>query len=387
MLRFLFFLFIPQLIWGQTLSIQGKRTDSLSFLDRVPKGHAIDSVKWTPDPSFMTKHLILVLDYSGSMEDQISNLENRVKEFVALLPSDTKIKLIKYDSKVYEYGSWISPCQFDSLIHVHGIRHFKTGTSTWMALSFAVNAVLDLALPTHVILFTDGDDNASPNYWTWLRDPRQVSTPEGLIQKIESASVPIQISSVVMDSPDTDSQWNREGIQLLTNKTGGQYIETRRESTHLQLAFQTVASNTGTWNIWSHPIPSKPSKQVVIAPTPDPIGLDRQFIIAWFPNDEVIPSHVDSLMVNRIQTLLERVPNSVLKIWGHASSPGKEKRNLWLSEARALYIKGHLIKMGVPQHRIQSIANGSRSRPVMNDDSESTQQLNRIAFGIIQIDK
>ena len=80
--------------------------------------------------------------------------------------------------------------------------------------------------------------------------------------------------------------------------------------------------------------------------------------------------------IDRAAVVLNRYPETSLRVEGHTDSTGSEDYNLKLSEKRATAVKNELLAQNLDAARIQTIGFGE-AKPVADNNNESGRQLNR----------
>ena len=80
--------------------------------------------------------------------------------------------------------------------------------------------------------------------------------------------------------------------------------------------------------------------------------------------------------IDRAAVVLNRYPETSLRVEGHTDSTGSEDYNLKLSEQRATAVKNELLAQNLDAARIQTIGFGE-AKPVADNNTESGRQLNR----------
>jgi outer membrane protein OmpA-like peptidoglycan-associated protein len=72
--------------------------------------------------------------------------------------------------------------------------------------------------------------------------------------------------------------------------------------------------------------------------------------------------------IARVADVLNRYPQTTIRVEGHTDSKGSEGYNQTLSEKRALAVKSALTQRGVDPTRIQTVGFGE-SQPISSDDA------------------
>jgi Ca-activated chloride channel family protein len=112
-------------------------------------------------------NVVLLLDASGSVINEISSLRNAAEEFVKRLSSEDKVSIMEFHLKVELIQDWTS--DKDDMLHAISWR-FKPGqipkhggnTALFDSLYLAANEQLSKVEGRKaIIILTDGDDNSS----------------------------------------------------------------------------------------------------------------------------------------------------------------------------------------------------------------------------------
>ena len=80
--------------------------------------------------------------------------------------------------------------------------------------------------------------------------------------------------------------------------------------------------------------------------------------------------------IDRTAVILNRYPETSLRVEGHTDSTGSEDYNLELSKKRAMAVKNELLAQNLDNERIETIGFGE-GKPVADNSTESGRQLNR----------
>ncbi|GLI32871.1 MAG: OmpA family protein [Deltaproteobacteria bacterium] len=91
--------------------------------------------------------------------------------------------------------------------------------------------------------------------------------------------------------------------------------------------------------------------------------------------------------IDQVADILNRYPETRVRVSGFTDSTGSEEYNLQLSEDRALAVKDAIVDRGVAPKRIAARGFGE-SKPVASNATEAGRQLNRrVTIKIIPIEK
>jgi outer membrane protein OmpA-like peptidoglycan-associated protein len=128
--------------------------------------------------------------------------------------------------------------------------------------------------------------------------------------------------------------------------------------------------------------PPPPPPPVVEAPKPPPrVELVNNEIVihekVQFDLDKAIILPVsDSLLDEVAAVIVKNAQIKKIEIQGHASSDGKEKHNVVLSDARAKAVMAYLVKKGVSKDTLTAKGYGS-SVPLADNSTEAGRETNR----------
>jgi outer membrane protein OmpA-like peptidoglycan-associated protein len=87
--------------------------------------------------------------------------------------------------------------------------------------------------------------------------------------------------------------------------------------------------------------------------------------------------------MDRVARVLNKYPQTLVRIAGHTDSTGTAELNQKLSEKRALSVKNALVNLNVNAARLSTVGYGD-TRPIADNDTEAGRQLNRrVAITII----
>jgi outer membrane protein OmpA-like peptidoglycan-associated protein len=78
--------------------------------------------------------------------------------------------------------------------------------------------------------------------------------------------------------------------------------------------------------------------------------------------------------IGRVAGILNRYPQTTIRVEGHTDSKGSEAYNQTLSEKRAIAVKSALTQRGVDPARIQTVGFGE-SQPISSDDAANRRVL------------
>lgn len=105
-------------------------------------------------------------------------------------------------------------------------------------------------------------------------------------------------------------------------------------------------------------------------------------LIVTLPSTQLFDANKDTLKsgalteLNIVAAVLKKNARTTVDVYGHTDSGGDEKKNLDLTQRRALAVARHLVSQGVDTKRLSVTGFGS-SRPVASNDTGGDQAINR----------
>lgn len=331
----------------------------------------------------LPNELALVLDYSGTMASSIGLLENAAQSFVKLKRPADRITVVKFDDKPQLAAK--ASTQTDELLGIfgNGLKGFGNYTAMYSAAKLGGEqlAAAPAANPRALILFTDGEDNAS-----------NINELD-LYAFVKKHNIPI--FTVAFGAV------NRGVLQELSKYSGGKFYQTD-DPKKLPAIFEDIYRSLRNYYLVSYqPInaggrhiarvglnpPGAPepaagkieyetsgprlSPNSITENNAEPIERRIQFA---YNSADLLPESNPAL--DTIAARMKRNPRLEIKIEGHASAEGTPERNQLLSEQRAQAVRQALIERGIAEQRLTSQGYGS-TMPIDSNESEEGRKLNR----------
>lgn len=113
------------------------------------------------------------------------------------------------------------------------------------------------------------------------------------------------------------------------------------------------------------------------------ISQSNEGVVLTFESDVLFPTNSSYLtekakvtMKNMVAYINKNYPQSSIKINGHTDSTGEKEYNQWLSEKRAVSVKGYAVSLGLADSRISTQGFGV-SKPVASNSTSDGRQKNR----------
>jgi VWFA-related protein len=340
------------------------------------------SVREFSDQDGIPYEIALALDYSGTMGSNVKALEEGAQAFIRLKRPQDRISVVKFDGKPRLV---VPPTDNDSLLLGtlgHGdMKGFGGYTAIYAGVHLGEEQMVAAPAdhPRALILFTDGEDNAST-----------ISSLD-LYSYSRTNGIPIFTIAFGMV--------NREVLGDISSSTGGRFYQTY-SSSELKSAFEDIYRSLRNYYLvtYRHP-PLRIGKHLVTVKLDPPGGngvvagggfyntlkgmellADRDqpmtFRNILFDYDQATlrPESYDVLQA--IAEKMRENPRLKFEIRGHTDAQGTQEHNQVLSEARAESVRKALIDLGIDENRLRARGFGM-SMPVASNATEEGRQLNR----------
>jgi outer membrane protein OmpA-like peptidoglycan-associated protein len=96
----------------------------------------------------------------------------------------------------------------------------------------------------------------------------------------------------------------------------------------------------------------------------------------WFDFDSAVLKPAAYREIDRVAAVLNRYPDTFIRVEGHTDSIGSELYNLELSERRAMAVKNALVARNVASSRIETVGFGE-GNSIADNHEQGGRQLNR----------
>jgi len=91
--------------------------------------------------------------------------------------------------------------------------------------------------------------------------------------------------------------------------------------------------------------------------------------------------------IKNLATVLNKYPDTYVRVEGHTDAKGTDEYNMALSQRRVNSVTAFLIKQGIAANRIQGFAYGKTQPIATNDTEEGRAKNRRVEFSIFANDK
>ncbi len=368
------------------------------------------------DLDSMTYALALTLDHGGSMAGAIEYLLDAARMFVKMKYPNDRIAIAKFDKKItVERKLTADLRQLDSALQNRDLKGYGLYTALYDAMKESIDLLktTNKDTPRALVLFTDGEDNASK------------TTDAELYAYARAHNVRI--------FPVGFGYVNDSTLKALAQYTGGKYYHVRSKSEFGAVFKDIYESLRNFYKITYSPTPF--AGKSLIDVTLNPYGTDSfdstgkilstthsgmkgnrlasdsvksakekkargtidkspftmldsvntvfstTKIYFDYKKAEVRPESAP--MLDAIAGAMLNAPRIRIEVRGHTDNIGGEEFNQRLSELRAAAVVQALVERGVKPERLRSKGLGL-SQPVATNDTEDDRQKNRrTEFAII----
>lgn len=327
--------------------------------------------------------LAIVLDYSGSMTSSMSQIEEAARAFVALKRPQDRITIVKFgrEPRMVATAS-TSESELLAQLATAGPTETKGDfgyySSMYAATQLGSRTVAESPStnPRAVIVFTDGEDNAS------------AITAADVFEHNKEKEVPIFAVGF--------GAMNRDVLSDLSTYTGGKLYQTYTPE-ELRAAFEDIYRNLRNYYLVTYIPPRAPGKHLVTlsmnppgATAPIAAKAEYSTIVGRMIDPDAIVSLPDVLFdyneavllpasiqsVEAVAALMRERPRLKIEVRGHTDSQGGPEYNQTLSEARAEAVRAAIVERGIDASRVRSRGFGL-SRPVATNETEEGRARNR----------
>lgn len=340
------------------------------------------TVREFSDQDGIPYELALTLDYSGSMGSNIKSLEDAAATFIKLKRPQDRISIVKFDGQPKVV---VPPTTVDSVL----LKNLSSGNLSGFGGYTALYAGAKLGEeqltsaptdhPRALILFTDGEDNAST-----------ISALD-LYGYSKNGSIPI---FTVAFGPV-----NREVLTDISNSTGGKFYQTY-STDELKGVFEDIYRSLRNFYLVTYRNPPHRLGKHLVSVKLNTPGGGKELNAAGFYNTlkgmELVNEQQQPMTFRNIlfdydqatlrpesyevlQAIAEKMrenPRLKFEIRGHTDGQGTAEHNQALSDARAESVLRALVDIGIDESRLRSRGFGM-SMPVATNTTEEGRQLNR----------
>ncbi len=327
--------------------------------------------------------IALALDYSGTMGSTVGAVQDAAVAFINLKRPQDRISVVKFDREARVIvPPTSSQSELVSNFRQEGLQGYGTYTALYSAAKLASSQAVDAPAdhPRALIIFTDGEDNASS------------TTALELYKYNKEHDVPIFTVGF--------GAVNREVLGDLSSYTGGRFYQTYTAA-ELRSAFEDIYRSLRNYYLISYKPPRVVGKHIVSVSMSPPGAGDRKIAATGTYNtiltegdgpvgDKVELNDNDlhfgynmavlgpdaDPAIDAIAAYLRERPRMKIMIQGHTDSQGTEEYNQKLSEARAEAVRQALLARGIEPGRVQARGLGML-HPKVSNATEEGRAINR----------
>lgn len=347
-------------------SIIEQRKDKLETISSF----TVEEVRSEDAPAFAS---VLVADYSGSMVNDIDNLEKALQTSVQYIrPAKDFYSVIQFDHRIYQSVDFTqNPKNISSIIPFSSLGKI---TAFYSAAKLSLQTLSNSPdIQKVAILFTDGIDNAS-----------LLDNADDIVNEARQENIKVFIIGYAAA--------DKRILESIAQQTGGKsYFPASSDElpniyediyrflkVHYIITYTTTKSTLRTdVTLVTLPDATKELKTMKsYFPEPQQIEEKRRYEIAIFkPNSSATEEGFDETFM-LIAKILNDKPDKMIEIYAHTDSRGSASANKALSQKRAQYVANILIKKGVSPKRIRKIE-GKGEENLYHKNDEKTPWMQR----------
>lgn len=347
-------------------------------IDGDPQNITDFSVREFSDQDGIPYELALVLDYSGTMGTNIGMLEEGASAFVRLKRPQDRIAVVKFDKNPQlVVRSTDSESALLATFNRAGLAGYGTYTALYSAARLGAEqlALAPEEHPRAVVLFTDGEDNAS----TIVASDLYKYTLDNDIPIFTIAFGPV----------------NREVLSDISTVTGGKFYQTYTPD-ELKMAFEDIYRSLRNYYLVTYrPVNAIGKHMVRLTLTPPraatqlgataeyntltgAVARDNSFDPGpiFFDYNQATLRPESQRAIENVATVMRDRPRMKIEVQGHTDAVGGDEFNQKLSEARAAAVRDAIVAAGIDPSRVQARGFGL-SQPVASNDTEEGRAKNR----------
>lgn len=351
-------------------------------VDGVPKSINDFTVREFSELDGLPNEISLVLDYSGTMGTNIEMLEDAAVNFIKLKKPQDRVAVVKFDSKPHLVVRATNSAPDLLAAFGEGLKGYGEYTALYSATKLGGEQIANAPTtnPRALILFTDGEDNASEIDNLDVFDYNKAHN--------------IPIFAVAFGAV------NRDALEDLATYTGGKYYQADSPQ-ELRAVFEDIYRSLQNYYLVSYRPLSDDGRHLVHVSL-NPPGTDRPIagtieyntflgIQRTGPGEVVEPPPVENIFfaynsaellpasnaaLDELASFMRDKSRREIQVQGHTSAEGTDEYNQVLSEQRAEAIRNALVERGIESRRITTKGFG-KSRPIAPNDTEEGREKNR----------
>ncbi len=359
--------------------------DSSETERRIIKTFAIREVNKTERKP---QAIALVMDFSGSMGKHRANaVQQAAHNFIAQIkkPEDA-VALVKYDHRTV-VESPLTQSAEKLLAQLHskeGLTGYGGQTATFTAIAKGIKEVMktDASRQRVVIVFTDGNDNAS------------LVTKEDVIRLARE-------TNTIVCAIDYGYSIGEKYMEEIARKTNGTYNHIYAR-TEFDLVFKDIYRRFEDYYLLEFEqadfgfhatsvklcLPDKKNTSLSAAGSYDntPYPGSVSLLNVVFDSDKSTLKPQSDNAIRQLFQLLQKDSTIKIELRGHTDSQNNTKdpeHNIKLSQRRADAVRGELIKRGINGERIVAKGFGEKQPVADNATAEGRSQNRRTEFAIL----
>ena len=340
------------------------------------------SVREYSDQDGIPYEIALALDYSGTMGSNIRALEDAAAAFIKLKRPQDRISVVKFDRAPQLVASATnSQSELLSKLTGSGLTGYGGYTALFSAARFGAEqvALSPAEHPRAVVLFSDGEDNAS----TIVASDVYKYSRENDIPIFTVAFGPV----------------NREVLTDMAEYSGGRFYQTYTTD-EIRRAFEDIYRSLRNYYVVTYKPLYQVGKHIAHITLTPPNGAGKELgataiyntltgnVLAndvitedalgriYFDYDQTALRPESQTAIGNLVEIMRMHPRLKIEVRGHTDSRGGEEYNQKLSDARAEAVRIALAEGGIDPRRLRARGFGL-TKPVASNETDEGRQKNR----------
>jgi outer membrane protein OmpA-like peptidoglycan-associated protein/uncharacterized alkaline shock family protein YloU len=337
----------------------------------------------TKDKSPVQLNFAIVLDYSSSMKDRYRNMQTAVQQFISSM-SKAYFTRVNFDDSIHIVDE--TPTQTPTPVFRDDYLQYGHSTAVFAAIDEGILTLKDAPGARFVIVFSDGQDNASAGVFD------RASNPAAVVARAHQHNTAIYALGFDLDE--------KAPIADICSYTGGKSFSIKKKE-ELLPSFNKIKANIFSRFYYiqarckSDPMALRVEKPDGSVKTLVPVKMTKNWLdpdsyhigfgrIQFDVNVDVIRDDQKKrlqAMTKRIKERMVQDPTLKIQIQGHASPEGSTpEKHLELSQRRAAQVYEYIISQinddGL-EKRISHVGFGD-TKPIYPIDSELNPENRRV---------
>ena len=334
----------------------------------------VEEVRYNDAPPYS---VLFVLDYSGSMAEDISFLENAYYLGIKYLkPGKDDFSVVQFDHRIE--NPILGSMNYGDANRILSLSDLGGATAFYDASIIGMEQIANSKKEKVAILFTDGMDNSSfydVNDLVYIARKNDIKVfvigfnrpfcgfyPYVLGALAEMTGGKAYFPSLVAELPDIFA----EIFQVINLRyvLSFEAIKSKEPMHTLQIALDFPYGNKTLVAKKNHYV--------------EPLKIDEQqahkkLIVAFFESGKSELDKPSKENLKKVADYFKKNPNKKIGLVGHSDTRGSDALNMTLSKRRAKAVYDMLVKLGVDRKQIIQVEGKGKKEPIYPNETEEYQ--------------